>query len=272
MDDSFMRADSQALSQDTFEGNLLLRSLDADVYQRLLPRLELTTMIRGDIICPPGRKMSHAYFPVSGILSLSQMLEDGATGESAVIGNEGMLGVAILTGGYTMANEALVQNAGYAYRLPARVLMDEFNRSASMRHRLLRYTQALLAQASQTAICNRHHTVQQQLCRKLLLTLDRLPGNEMCMTQEQIASTLGVRREGICEAARRLQLAGLITYRRGRITVHDRDMLEEYACECYQVVEDECRRLESITAPPRKHLPYSTERRRWVRPSPPGNH
>lgn len=272
MGNSFMHAESRALSQANCHDNLLIGALDSDAYQRLSPRLELTIMTRGEIICSPGRKLSHAYFPVSGIISLSQMLEDGATGESAVIGNEGMLGVAIFTGGCTMASEASVQNGGYAYRLPAEVLMDEFNSCASTRNRLLRYTQALLAETSQTAICNRHHTVQQQLCRKLLLTLDRLPGNELHMTQEQIASTLGVRREGICEAARRLQLSGLITYKRGRITVHDRDLLEEYACECYRVVKEECERLENMTAPPRKHVPYSTERRRWVRPPPPGSH
>lgn len=147
--------------------------------------------------------------------------------------------------------------------------MDEFNRSASTRNQLLGCNLALFAQASQTAICNRHHTLQQQLCRRLLLTLDRLPGNEMQMTQEEIANILGVRREGVSEAACRLQLAGVISYKRGRITVLDRDLLEEYACECYQVVKKECERLENITAPPRKHLPYSTERRQSVRPAPP---
>ncbi len=267
-----MHAESQASSQVNAQNNRLLSSLDSDVYQRLASKLELTTMTRGEIICPPGSKLTHAFFPVSGIISLLHMLEDGATGESAVIGNEGMLGVAIFAGGYTMTIEATVQNEGYAYRLPAEVLMDEFNRSASMRDLLLKYTQALLAQTSQTAICNRHHAVQQQLCRRLLLTMDRLPGNELHMTQEQIASTLGVRREGISEAAGRLQLAGLISYKRGRITILDRDLLEEYACECYQVVKDECERLERIPAPPRKHLPYSTERRRRIRPPPPGNH
>jgi CRP-like cAMP-binding protein len=265
-----MQADLQ--SQVNGQNNLLLGDLEPDVYRRLASRLELTSMTRGEIVCPSGRKLTHAYFPVSCIISLLHVLEDGATGESAVIGNEGMLDVAIFTGGYTMASEATVQNEGLAYRVPAEVLVDEFNRSTSTRNRLLRYTQTLLAQTSQTAICNRHHTVQQQLCRRLLLTLDRLPGNELHMTQEQIASTLGVRREGISEAAGRLQLAGLITYKRGRITVLDRELLEEFACECYQVVKDECERLDNMIAPPRKHLPYSTERRRRVRPPPPGNH
>ncbi|MFU8831491.1 MAG: Crp/Fnr family transcriptional regulator [Wenzhouxiangella sp.] len=262
----------QALPQVNGRKNLLLGSLDSDVYGRLASRLELTPMTRGEIVCPPGQKLTHAYFPVSGIISLLHVLEDGSTGESAVIGNEGMLGVAILTGAYAMSSEATVQNEGYAFKLPAEALMDEFNRSTSTRNRLLRYTQALLAQTSQTAICNRHHTVQQQLCRRLLLTLDRLPGDELHMTQEQIASTLGVRREGISEAAGRLQLAGLITYKRGRITVLDRDRLEDHACECYHVVKDECDRLENLPLPSRKHLPYSVERRRRVRPPPPGNH
>lgn len=264
-----MFAESQAVSEVHDQQNLLLESLDADVYQRLAPRMELIRMIRGEILCPPYSKLAHAYLPVSCIISLSHMLEDGATGESAVIGNEGMLGVAIFTGGYTMTTEASVQIEGFAYRISAEALMDEFNRSASTRNRLLRYTLALFNQTSQTAICNRHHTLNQRLCRRLLLTLDRLPGNEMHLTQEQLAATLGVRREGVCEAACHLQVAGVITYKRGKITVIDRNLLEERACECYQVVKEESTRLEKVTAPPRKYLPYSVERRQRVRPGPP---
>ncbi len=264
-----MPTESRALSRVDGPNNQLLGSLDPDVYRRLASQLELVPMIRDQSICLPGSKLSHAYFPVSCVISLVHMLEGGATGESAVIGNEGMLGVAIFTGGYTMATEASVQIEGNAYRVSAEALMDEFNRSESTRNHLLRYTLALFAQTSQTAVCNRHHSVQQRLCRRLLLTLDRLPGNELHLTQEQIAITLGVRREGISEAASRLQSVGLITYKRGKITVLDRNGLEAYACECYQVVKEECERLENTPALPRKQHPYSVERRRRVRPPPP---
>ncbi len=263
-----MHTKAQAFSQAKVQNNLLLGCLDTDVFQRLAPRLELMTMTRGETVCEPGSKLSHAYFPVSCVISLSQTLEDGASGESTVIGNEGMLGVAIFTGGYTMTNEAAVKIEGQAYRVPAEVLMDEFNRSSSTRNYLLKYSLALFTQASQTAICNRHHSVVQRLCRRLLLILDRIPDNEVHLTQERIAIDLGVRRESISEAAGYLQEAGLIAYKRGRIIVLDRDLLEDYACECYQVVKEECERLESFTAPQSKHLPYSTERRRRIRPAP----
>lgn len=227
-------------------------------------------MRRGEILCPAGRKLTGAYFPDSGIISLMHVLKDGATSESAVIGNEGMLGAAIFSGDNKTASEGTVQSDGYALWLPADVLLDEFNRSASTRNRLLRYTQSLLALTAQTAICNRHHSVQQQLCRKLLLNLDRMRGDEIFLTHEQIASAIGVRREGISQAAATLKLAGAITYWRGRINVLDRASLEKHACECYRVVREQCERLENVTAPPRKYLPYSTERRAGVRPQPPG--
>ncbi len=249
--------------------NLLLEALDPKVYARLAPRLELTPISCGEILCPSGRKLSRAYFPISGIISLLHVLEDGATSESAVIGNEGMLGVEIFTGDNTLASEGRVQNEGYAQCLPAEVLLEEFDRSASTRNRLLRYTQSLLAQTSRTAICNRHHSVSQQLCRKLLLTLDRMPGNELLMTHELLASAIGVRREGISVAAGNLQRKGAISYQRGRITVLDRESLEECVCECYWVVREECERLDNLKDPPREYLPYSTERRERVRPPPP---
>lgn len=265
-----MQATSQATTQISGQGNVLLAALPAEVYQRLAPQLEVTTLNRGEIVCPAGRKLSRAYFPDSGIISLLHVLEDGSTVESAVIGNEGMLGVAIFTGDYSLASEGRVQTEGHAHWLPAEVLMNEFNRSAAMRNRLLRYTQSLIAHTAQTAICNRYHSVQQQLCRRLLLTLDRMPGNELFMTHEEMASAIGVRREGISQAAARMQRAGSITYRRGRITVLDRKALEECVCECYRVVREESERLESLTTPPREHLPYSTDRRERVRPAPPG--
>lgn len=264
-----MFTESYVLSQLDEQNNRLLGSLDSDIFRRLAPLLELVALTRGASICTQGRKLSHAYFPVSCVITLSNMLVNGETGESAVIGNEGMLGVPIFAGGDTMTNTASVQIGGDAYRLSCGVLIDEFNRSESMRNQLLRYTLSLFAQTSQTAVCNNHHTLQQRLCRRLLITLDRVSGTELRLTQEEIARNLGTRREGVSEAANRLQRIGLITYHRGKITVLDRDLLEEYACECYHTVKEESERLEKITAPPRKHIPYSIERRRRVRPTPP---
>jgi CRP-like cAMP-binding protein len=194
--------------------------------------------------------MHHVYFPTSAIVSLLYVMEDGASAEIGVVGNEGIIGVALFMGGETMPNRAVVQSAGQAYRLPGQVLKQEFNRSGELQHLLLRYTQALLTQMAQTAVCNRHHSLDQQLCRWLLLSLDRLPANELVMTQELIANMLGVRREGVTEAAGKLQVAGLIEYRRGHITVLDRPGLETRACECYAVVKKESDRL----------LPYLTAR------------
>lgn len=191
----------------------------------------------------PGGKLGWVYFPTDSIVSLLYVMENGASAEIAVIGNEGVVGIAIFLGGQTMPNRGVVQSAGQAFRLKGSILTQEFNRSGAVQHLLLRYTLALLTQMAQTAVCNRHHTVDQQLCRWLLLSLYRLPNMELSMTQELIANMLGVRREGVTEAAGKLQKAGLITYHRGRITVLDRPGLEDRVCECYDVVREEFKRL-----------------------------
>ncbi|MBS1197920.1 MAG: Crp/Fnr family transcriptional regulator [Proteobacteria bacterium] len=223
--------------------NHLLAALPPDEFERLSPHLELVLMPLGKMLYEPGTQLHHAYFPTSAIISLHHVMESGASAESAGVGNEGMLGVALFMGGDTMPSSAVVQTAGQAYRLERCLLKQEFNRAGALQHLLLRYTQALMIQMSQTAACNRHHTVEQQLSRWLLLTLDRLPSADLVMTQELIAGMLGVRREGVTEAAGRLQHAGFISYRRGHITVLDRVGLETHACECYAVVKNELRRL-----------------------------
>jgi CRP-like cAMP-binding protein len=223
--------------------NHLLAALPASDYERLLPDLELTAMTLGDVLYESGSQLGHVYFPTTSIVSLLYVMEDGASAEIAVVGNEGIIGVALFMGGETTPSRAVVQSAGYAYRLKGQLLKREFNRSSAMQQLLLRYTQALLTQMAQTAVCNRHHSVDQQLCRWLLLSLDRLASNELTMTQELIANMLGVRREGVTEAAGKLQGAGLIHYSRGRITVVDRPGLEAQACECYRVVKKEFDRL-----------------------------
>lgn len=223
--------------------NHLLEALPASDYARLRCDLELIPMALGQVLYEPGARLRHVYFPITSIVSLLYVMEDGASAEIAVVGNEGMLGISLFMGGETTPSHAIVQSAGYGVRLKAQLLKDEFERFGPMMHLLLRYTQALITQMSQTAVCNRHHSVDQQLCRWLLLSLDRLASNELCMTQELIASMLGVRREGVTEAARKLQDAGLIRYRRGRIIVLDRPRLEARSCECYQVVKTEFDRL-----------------------------
>jgi len=223
--------------------NHLLAALPPDEFERLSPHLELIPMPLGKMLYEPGIHLLHAYFPTTAIISLHHVMESGASAESAGVGNEGMLGVALFMGGDTMPSSAVVQTAGEAYRLERGLLKQEFNRAGPLQHLLLRYTQALMIQMSQTAACNRHHTVEQQLSRWLLLTLDRLPLTDLVMTQELIAGMLGVRREGVTEAAGRLQHAGFISYRRGHITVLDRAGLETRACECYDVVKQELRRL-----------------------------
>jgi CRP-like cAMP-binding protein len=205
--------------------------------------MEPITMPLGKALYESGDRLEHVYFPTSAIVSLLYIMEDGASAEIAVVGNEGIVGVAIFMGGETMPNRAVVQSAGHAYRLPGHLLKQEFNRGGALQHLLLRYTLAMLTQMAQTAVCNRHHSVDQQLCRWLLLSLDRLPANELSMTQELIANMLGVRREGVTEAAGKLQSAGLIHYRRGRIIVLDRPGLEARVCECYEVVRQEFLRL-----------------------------
>ena len=219
--------------------NHLLRALPAHEAERLIPQLELVAMPLGDVLYESGSQLRHVYFPTTSIVSLLYVMEDGASAEIAVVGNEGMVGVALFMGGETTPSRAVVQSAGHAYRLKGQFLKDEFRRAAALQHLLLRYTQALLTQMAQTAVCNRHHSVDQQLCRWLLLSLDRLPTNKLTMTQELIANMLGVRREGVTEAAGKLQVSGLIEYSRGQITVLDRPGLEAQCCECYSVVKKE---------------------------------
>jgi CRP-like cAMP-binding protein len=223
--------------------NHLLASLPASESERVYRQLELVPLPLGEVLYESGDQLAHVYFPTQAIVSLLYVMADGSSAEIAVVGNEGIIGIALFMGGQTMPNRAVVQSAGHAYRLEGQSLKEEFNRAGELQHLLLRYTQALLTQMSQTAVCNRHHSVDQQLCRWLLLSLDRLPSNELTMTQELIANMLGVRREGVTEAAGKLQRAGLIHYSRGKITVLDRPGLEARACECYQVVKTEFDRL-----------------------------
>lgn len=224
-------------------GNQLLDALPTPDYDRLVPHLEQTSMKLGEVLYEPGVRLPYVYFPTTCIVSLLYVMEDGASAEIAIVGNEGILGVSLFMGGETTPSRAVVQVAGEAFRLRADVLKTEFARFGATMHLLLRYTQALITQMAQTAVCNRHHSVDQQLCRWLLLSLDRLSSNKVEMTQELIANMLGVRREGVTKAAGKLQSAGLIHYRRGRISVLDRSGLEARSCECYQVVKDEFDRL-----------------------------
>ncbi len=228
--------------------NHLLDALPSAEYERLFPHLELVPMPLGDVLYESGDKLRYAYFPTTCIVSKLYVTENGASTEIAVVGNDGIIGAALFMGGGTMPNRAVVQSAGYAFRLRGHLLIKEFERfggrrSGALHHLLLRYIQALITQMAQTAVCNRHHSVDQQLCRWLLLSLDRLDSNELIMTQELIANMLGVRREGVTEAAGNLQRAGLIDYSRGHITVLDRPGLEARVCECYQVVKTESNRL-----------------------------
>ena len=223
--------------------NHLLDALPASDYARVASHLELIPMKLGDVLYESGATLRYVYFPTTSIISLLYVMEDGASAEIAIVGNEGLLGISLFMGGDTTPSRAVVQSAGFAFRLKAQLLKDEFARFGPTMHLLLRYTQALITQMSQTAVCNRHHSVDQQLCRWLLLSLDRLQSNELSMTQELIANMLGVRREGVTEAAGKLQKAGLIRYQRGRITVVDRPGVEARSCECYQVVREEFDRL-----------------------------
>jgi len=223
--------------------NHLLAALSADEFARISSNLEWVPLPLGEAVCEPGMKMHYVYFPITSIVSLLYVMEDGASAEIAVVGNEGLVGVSLFMGGETTTSRAVVQSAGHAFRMKGTLLKAEFFRAGPMQRLLLRYTQALLTQMAQTAVCNRHHSVDQQLCRWLLLSLDRLPSNELIMTQELIANMLGVRREGVTEAAGKLQQAGLIEYRRGHITVLDRAGLETRVCECYAVVKKEFDRL-----------------------------
>jgi CRP-like cAMP-binding protein len=231
------------LAQHTPKQSHLLNALPGAVYDRLLPDLELVPLQLGLSVYESGKEQEYVYFPSASIVSLLYVMEDGSSAEIAVVGNEGVVGIALFMGGETTPSRAVVQSAGYAYRLKASLLKKEFERGGPLQYLLLRYTQALITQMAQTAVCNRHHSVEQQLCRWLLLSLDRLPSNELTMTQELIANMLGVRREGVTEAAGNLQAAGLIQYSRGKITVLDRPKLEELVCECYAVVKRETDRL-----------------------------
>jgi CRP-like cAMP-binding protein len=223
--------------------NRLLAALPADEWTRWLPALEPVSLPLGEVLYESGMTMTHVVFPTTAIVSLLYVLENGASAEIAVVGNEGIVGVSLFMGGESTPSRSVVQSAGAGYRLRAQVLKEEFGRSGPVLHLLLRYTQALITQMAQTAVCNRHHTLDQQLCRWLLLSLDRLRSPELVMTQELIANMLGVRREGVTEAAANLQRAGLIHYRRGHITVVDRPGLERRTCECYDVVRREYARL-----------------------------
>jgi CRP-like cAMP-binding protein len=225
------------------DSNRLLAALPAAERERLISSLEPVAMTLGEVVYESGGRQGYVYFPTSAIVSLLYVMADGASAEIAVVGNEGMVGVALFMGGETTPSRAIVQCAGSAFRLSGQRLKREFSRAGPMQHLLLRYTQALLTQMAQTAVCNRHHSVDQQLCRWLLLRLDRVPTNVLTVTQELIASMLGVRREGVTEAAGNLQAAGLIRYNRGRITVLDRSGLEARVCECYGVVRKESDRL-----------------------------
>ncbi|WP_022975875.1 Crp/Fnr family transcriptional regulator [Nevskia ramosa] len=227
--------------------NHLLRALPAEVQTRLFPHLKLFPLPLGKVLYESGDTMNHVYFPVDSIVSLLYVMQNGASAEISVVGNEGLIGVSLFMGGESTPSRAIVQSAGHAWQLAGTRLKEEFNRHGDLLFLMLRYTQSLITQMAQTAVCNRHHAIDQQLCRWLLLSLDRLPGNQLTMTQELIANMLGVRREGVTEAASKLQKLGVIEYSRGKITVLDRPKLESLSCECYAVVRKETDRL----------LPYS---------------
>jgi CRP-like cAMP-binding protein len=223
--------------------NHLLNALPRGERERLFPHLKLVALPLGTVLYESGDTLRHIYFPTDSIVSLLYVLEDGASAEISVVGNDGAIGVALFMGGETTTNRAMVQSAGSAFRLTGKRLKQEFDRHGELLHLLLRYTQALITQMAQTAVCNRHHSVQQQLCRWLLLSLDRLASDKLVMTQELIANMLGVRREGVTDAAGKLQKLGVITYSRGQIKVVDRPQLEQLSCECYGVVKTETDRL-----------------------------
>ena len=238
-----MREPLPAAAKPSPKDNLLLAALSDQTYDKLLPSLEGVALPLGMVLYESGGTQGYVYFPTNSIISLLYVLADGASAEIAVTGSEGLVGIALFMGGETTPSRAVVQSAGHGYRLRASVLKAEFEANAELQHLLLRFTQALITQMTQTAVCNRHHSIDQQLCRWLLLSLDRLKGSQLLMTQELIANMLGVRREGVTEAASRLQSEGLIKYQRGHIDVHDRKLLEARVCECYAVVKREYDRL-----------------------------
>ncbi len=235
-------------SSHSLDHNHLLAALPAEIFEHISPHLELISMPLGEVLYKSGGQLQYIYFPTTAIVSLHCIMESGSSAEIAGVGNEGVVGIALFMGGNSTPNRAVVNTGGYGYRLKSRLLMEEFSRAGGrragvMQHLLLRYTQTLIAQMSQAAVCNRHHSIEQQLCRWLLMTIDRLHTNELVMTQELIADMLGVRREGITETAGNLQRAGLISYHRGHITVVNRPGLELLACECYHIVRKEFQRL-----------------------------
>jgi CRP-like cAMP-binding protein len=236
------RSSVEILASEPIKNHLLAALPDAEA-QRWLPLLEPVDLPLGEVLYESGITLSHVYFPTTAIVSLLYLMEDGASAEIAVVGNEGIVGISLFMGGESTSSRAVVQSAGKGFRLKAQLMKQEFDRAGPVLHLLLRYTQALITQMSQTAVCNRHHSLDQQLCRWLLLSLDRLEGNQLVMTQELIANMLGVRREGVTEGALKLQHAGLIQYARGHITVLDRAALERRSCECYAVVKKEYDRL-----------------------------
>jgi CRP-like cAMP-binding protein len=227
----------------TPQQNHLLGALPTEVQERIFPFLEPAPMPLGKVLYESGASERHVYFPTDSIISLLYVMENGASAEISVVGNEGLVGIALFMGGESTTSRAIVQSAGFAYRLLGKRFKDEVNRHGDLLFLMLRYSQALITQMAQTAVCNRHHTIEQQLCRWLLLSLDRVPANQLIMTQELIANMLGVRREGVTDAAGRLQKQGVIEYRRGHITVLDRPKLEQLCCECYAVVKLETDRL-----------------------------
>ncbi|MDC7690350.1 Crp/Fnr family transcriptional regulator [Vogesella indigofera] len=236
----------------TPQQNHLLGALPAEVLERLLPHFELIELPLGKVMYESGDALRHVFFPTDAIVSLLYVMESGSSAEISVVGNEGMVGIAVFMGGESTPSRAIVQSAGYAFRLSGSHFKNEVNRHAELLQLMLRYTQALITQMAQTAVCNRHHSIDQQLCRWLLLSLDRLPSNQLTMTQELIANMLGVRREGVTDAAGKLQRLGVIEYSRGHITVLDRPQLEQLCCECYAVVKKETDRLLPYTVTPHR--------------------
>ena len=223
--------------------NNIFRSIPEELWRTIQPHIEISHLPLGKVLYEPGTKMSYVYFPTTAIVSLLYQLENGSSAEIAIVGREGVVGISLFMGGESTTSRAVVQSAGEGFKIKAKIIMEHFNTSLPFMHLLLRYTQALITQMSQTAVCNRHHSIDQQFCRWLLISSDRLTGNELVMTQELIANMLGVRREGVTEAALKIQKAGLIKYVRGHITILDRKGLEKRTCECYQVVKDEYERL-----------------------------
>ncbi|MGQ0622200.1 MAG: Crp/Fnr family transcriptional regulator [Panacagrimonas sp.] len=247
--------------------NHLLAALSTEVQARLFPHLEKVPLPLGKVLYESGDALRHVYFPTDSIVSLLYVMENGASAEISVVGNEGLIGIALFMGGESTPSRAIVQSAGTAYRMPGQRIKDEFNRHGELLLLMLRYTQSLITQMAQTAVCNRHHSIDQQLCRWLLLSLDRLPSNRLTMTQELIANMLGVRREGVTDAAGKLQKLGVIKYVRGAITVLDRPKLEHLSCECYAVVRKETERLLPYLPPPPASAEPRARRKAALKPS-----